>query len=70
MAEKNIYQENGFENRNDYLRDLANSNGISEDAVFAIADVYGPGEDFDGTVTEVQDLASGNSMFSGMFGAE
>lgn len=52
----NIYQENGYENRQEYLEALALDYGVSLEAVLAIAAVYGPSEDFDGLVTTIQDL--------------
>lgn len=54
---QNVYVENGYKSRDHYLRSLAEENGVDEDAVFAIAHVYGPAEDFDGLVCAVADLA-------------
>ena len=53
----NIYQEHGFENREAYLKDLADEYGVDAQVVYMIADLYGPTEDFDGLVSEVQDYA-------------
>ncbi len=50
-----IYQHKGFENRHDYLEQLALEHGVPEDAVFAVADLLGAEEDFDGLVSMVQD---------------
>lgn len=50
-----MYQENGYVDRNDYLHALAEDFGVDEDVVFAIADLYGPTEDFDGLVTALED---------------
>ena len=54
---QNVYVSNGYNSRDHYLRSLAEENGVDEDSVFAIANVYGPNEDFDGLVTAVADLA-------------
>ena len=50
------YTRKGYEDRYDYLRQLAEDNGADTDAVFALADVLGPNEDFDGLVTSVEDF--------------
>jgi hypothetical protein len=54
-----IYQENGFESRREYLLDLADSMGIDASIVFALADMLGSNEDFDGLVTSLEDYAVG-----------
>ena len=54
-----IYQENGFENRREYLLDLADSMGVDQSIVFALADMLGSSEDFDGLVTSLEDYAMG-----------
>jgi len=56
---KNIYQEEGFKNRMDYLKSLAHENGVDEEAVFMLADMLGSSEDFDGLVTSIEDMAGG-----------
>lgn len=52
---KDIYQERGFENRREYLEDLAECEGADLQAVLLLADLFGPTEDFDGLVSSVQD---------------
>ena len=54
-----IYQENGFESRREYLLDLADNRGIDASIVFALADMLGSSEDFDGLVTSLEDYAVG-----------
>jgi len=49
------YQEMGYGSREDYLRELAKENGADPAVVFAIADILGPGEDFDALVSSVED---------------
>ena len=52
MQAQTVYQQNGFETRADYLKDLAEEYG---DAVYIVADLLGPSEDFDGLVTALED---------------
>ena len=51
-----IYQENGFDSRKDYLIDLADSYGLDQSIVFALADMLGSTEDFDGLVNALEDI--------------
>lgn len=53
-----VYTDEGYKDRNDYLNCLAEDNGVSPAAVFALADMLGPTEDFDGLVTSVEDLGN------------
>lgn len=50
-----IYKENGFESREDYLKGLAEELDMDESFVFMTADLLGPNEDFDGLVTMLED---------------
>jgi len=52
MAEQNVYTENGFDNRQDYLDSLAEDYG---EVVYMLADLLGPTEDFDGMITNLED---------------
>lgn len=51
-----IYQANGYEDREDYLSCLAEDYGVDLDTVKALADLLGPNEDFDGLVTQLEDM--------------
>ena len=51
----NIYQSEGFATRKQYLEHLAEDFGISKGDVFAIADLLGESEDFDGLITTLED---------------
>ena len=51
-----IYIDEGYKSRRDYLQTLANEMGIDPTIVFSLASVLGPSEDFDGLVTELEDL--------------
>ena len=59
----NIYQENGYESRKDYLNSLADEYGVCVDTVYALASVLGPSEDFDGLCSAVEDAAEMEDIF-------
>ena len=59
MTNPDIYRENGYDDRDDYLRSLADDYGVPEEAVQALADILGPDEDFDGLVSSLEDAADG-----------
>jgi hypothetical protein len=50
------YEEEGYDNRVDYLHGLAEDYGVDFTAVAILADTLGPNEDFDGLVTELEDM--------------
>jgi hypothetical protein len=52
---KNIYQENGYKDRTDYLNCLAEDYGVPLEVVYTIADIYGETEDFDGLIVALED---------------
>ena len=62
MIRPEVYQENGYKNRDDYLNSLSEDYGVPIDAVLALADVLGPDEDFDGLVSNLED-----AMYGGWF---
>ena len=51
MTEKTIYQEHGFKDRTEYLESIADEHGEALETVFAVADMLGSNEDFDGLVS-------------------
>jgi hypothetical protein len=51
-----VYTRNGYKDREDYLKNLADDRGIELFVVTMIADMLGPSEDFDGLVTELEDM--------------
>jgi len=53
--ELNIYQDNGYKNRKDYLNCLAEDFGVDVSTVYSLADVLGEYEDFDGLVAMLRD---------------
>ena len=54
---QNIYTTNGYIDRDDYLRALANDFNAALDTVIMLADLLGPSEDFDGLITSLEDLS-------------
>lgn len=52
----NIYQANGYDDRKDYLRQLAEDYGVDLDIVYTLANLLGPKEDFDGLVSQLEDM--------------
>ena len=53
-----IYTEEGYTSRRDYLENLADDLGVDRAEVFAMADILGRDEDFDGLVTACEDRAA------------
>lgn len=51
-----IYQEHGYENRRDYLESLAVEYEIDLQTVAMLAGLLGKSEDFDGLVSELEDI--------------
>jgi hypothetical protein len=52
-----IYQEKGFGSRDAYLKNLAEEYEVSLSTVYTLAYMLGPNEDFDGLLTELEDVA-------------
>ena len=55
MLEENIYQQNGYADRDDYLTCLAEDYGVPIDDVYSLADMLGESEEFDGLVSTLED---------------
>lgn len=53
--EQNIYQRKGYKDRQDYLNSLAAEYGVDMGVVFAMADMMGESEDFDGLLNILED---------------
>lgn len=51
-----VYVENGYASRADYLSCLAEDYGVDPQTVQALADLLGPNEDFDGLVSSLEDM--------------
>ena len=55
MFKENIYQENGYADRDDYLNCLSEDYGVPIEDVFSLAETLGENEDFDGLVSALED---------------
>lgn len=53
---ENVYQENGYKNRQEYLESLSDNYGVDLGTVLALADLLGPNEDFDGLISALEDV--------------
>ena len=53
-----IYTDEGYTSRRDYLENLADDLGVDRAEVFAMAEILGRDEDFDGLVTACEDRAA------------
>ena len=53
----NIYEENGYKNRNDYISCLSEDYGIDIKVVKNIAGSLDPSEDFDYLITLLEDYS-------------
>lgn len=56
MEKENVYTENGYENRWNYLDCLADDYDVDKKIVYDLASVLGESEDFDGLVTALEDI--------------
>lgn len=55
--EENIYKQHGYNDRNDYLKSLAEDYGISFAEVKTIANMLGENEDFDALITSLDEYS-------------
>ena len=53
----NIYEENGYASRKDYLQSLAEDFELPYESVLIVADLLGEDEAFDGLVVALEDAA-------------
>lgn len=56
MAENNIYQQNGYKDRVDYLQSVAEDYGTDRMIVSSMAEILGDDEDFDGLISALEDI--------------
>lgn len=50
-----VYQDNGYENRREYLECLAEDYDVTLDVVLNLAGLLGKSEDFDGLIVALED---------------
>jgi hypothetical protein len=51
----NIYQENGYNSRDEYLQELSETYNQPVSLVYAMANLLGDSEDFDGLLVTLED---------------
>jgi hypothetical protein len=51
-----VYEKLGYKDRADYLEFLSGNLEIDIDTVYALAELLGPTEDFDGLVSSLEDM--------------
>lgn len=56
---EDVYKRNGYKNRDEYLKELAETFGVDEETVYSVAVILGESEDFDGLVAELEDMLYG-----------
>ena len=54
--DENIYQQNGYADRDDYLNCLSEDCGVSIEDVYSLAEMLEENEDFDGLVSALEDI--------------
>jgi hypothetical protein len=52
----NAYTRNGYDGRDDYINSLADNYGVDSYAVRMLSEIMGESEDFDGLVSELEDM--------------
>lgn len=52
----NIYQRNGYENREHYIEELAFEYGLDFDSVYFLAQMLGEEDDFDGLLIAIENF--------------
>lgn len=55
----NVYQENGYKDRKDYLKSLAEDFNMDYKDVVMLATTLGESEDFDALITSLEDHCEG-----------
>ena len=53
---QSIYEKKGYADRFEYLDSLIEEYGVDIEIVYALADMLGPSEDFDGLINALEDL--------------
>ena len=56
IMDKNIYQQNEYTDRDDYLTCLSEDYGVSIEDVYSLAEMLGENEDFDGLICALEDV--------------
>ena len=54
-VDENIYQQNGYADRDNYLTCLSEDYGVSIEDMYSLAEMLGENEDFDGLICALED---------------
>ena len=54
--DENIYRQNGYADRDDYLTCLSEDCGAPIESVYSLAEMLGENEDFDGLVSALENI--------------
>ena len=54
--DENIYQQNGYADRDNYLTCLSEDYGVSIEDVYSLSEMLGENEDFDGLICALEDV--------------
>ena len=57
MTKQCIYDQNGYDDRKQYLECQADWFGVDLDTVNELASILGESEDFDGLITSLEDMS-------------
>ena len=55
MNNNNIYLQNGYDNRDDYLQCLAEDYGVPLETVYILAETLGENEEWDALISALED---------------
>ena len=55
IMDENIYKQNEYTDRDDYLTCLSEDYGVSIEDVYSLAEMLGENEDFDGLICALED---------------
>ena len=55
IMDENIYQQNEYTDRDDYLTCLSEDYGVSIEDVYSLSEMLGENEDFDGLICALED---------------
>ena len=55
-VDENIYQQNGYADRDNYLTCLSEDYGVSIEDMYSLAEMLGENEDFDGLICALEDV--------------
>lgn len=56
IIQSDIYTQNGYNNRTDYLKQLSNSYGLPYHLILELSDTLGSVEDFDALLIALNDI--------------